>query len=87
MRDDLLILTDEIVDEVALASAAVDIRFSFGTGSIPVFRQIATHLAAVRGSSAIAVDGVGHLIYYHPDAAAAHIRDQSKSKETSTRRR
>jgi pimeloyl-ACP methyl ester carboxylesterase len=74
VRDDLLLLTREVVDEAALASAAVDIRFSFGTGSLPVFRQIAARLAAVRGTREIAVDGVGHLIYHHPDAAAAHIR-------------
>lgn len=74
VRDDLPILTQEILDEGELASAAVDIRFSFGTGSMPVFRRIATRLAAVRGTSAIAVGGVGHLIYYHPEAAAAHIR-------------
>ena len=80
VRDDLPILTQEVVDEGALASAAVDIRFLFGTGSMPVFRQIATHLAALRGSSAIAVDGVGHLIYYHPDAAAAHIRAQAQTE-------
>ncbi len=74
VRDDLLILTHEVVDEGQLARAAADIRFLHGTESMPVFRRIASHLAAVRGASAIAVDGVGHLVYYQPDAAAGLIR-------------
>ncbi len=71
MRDDVLILTQERVDEAELASTDVDIRFSFGTESMPVLRAIATHLATVRGTRPIAVEGVGHVIYYDPDAAAA----------------
>jgi len=77
VRDDLLILTQERVDEAELASAGVDIRFSFGTESMPVFRVIAAHLAAVRSTRPIAVEGVGHVIYYDPDAAAAHLRTQA----------
>ena len=77
MRDDLLILTQERVDEAELASADVDIRFSYGTESMPVFRAIATHLAAVRNARPIAVEGVGHVMYYDPDAAAAHLRAQA----------
>lgn len=76
VRDDLL-LTRERVDEAELASADVDIRFSFGTESMPVFRMIAAHLAAVRSEHPVAVEGVGHVIYYHPDAAAAHLRAQA----------
>ena len=74
VRDDLLILTRERVDEAELASANVDMRFSFGTESMAVFRAIAAHLAAVRGTRPIAVEGAGHLIYYDPDAAAALLR-------------
>jgi pimeloyl-ACP methyl ester carboxylesterase len=77
VRDDLLILTQERVDEAELASAVVDIGFSFGTESMPVFRAIATELAAVRNARPIAVEGVGHVIYYDPDAAAAHLRAQA----------
>ncbi|HSW43734.1 MAG TPA: hypothetical protein VLM76_14650 [Patescibacteria group bacterium] len=61
------------VDEVELASSDVDIRFSFGTKSMPLFRAIATRLAAVRNASPIAVEGVGHLVQYDPDLAAAHL--------------
>lgn len=74
MRDDLAVLTWERVDETELASADLDIRFLFGTESLPVFRAIATRLAAVRNASPIAVEGAGHLVHYDPDLAAAHLR-------------
>jgi len=77
IRDDLLVLTRERVDEAALAATDVDIRLSFGTRSMPVMRAIATHLAAARGTRPVAVQGVGHLIYYDPDAAAAHLRAEA----------
>ena len=77
VRDDLPILTRELVDERDLASAAVDIRFSFGTRSLPIFQEISTHLAAVRNEAPDAIDGVGHLIHYDADAAAAYIRSRS----------
>jgi hypothetical protein len=87
MRDDLLILTRERVDEAQLASANVDIRFSFGTESLPVLGAIATHLAAVRNARPIAVEGVGHVIYYDPDAAAAHLRAQAGDRSDGRERR
>ena len=77
--DDVPILTRELVDEKELATAPVDIRFSFGTASLPIFREIATHLAAVRNAAPDAIDGAGHLMVYLPDAAAAYIRTQSGS--------
>jgi pimeloyl-ACP methyl ester carboxylesterase len=80
VRDDMLLLTRERVDEIELASADVDIRFSFGTESMPVFRVIATQLAAVRNGRPVAVEGVGHVIYYAPDAAAAYLRDQADDR-------
>ena len=75
--DDVPILSRELVDEVELATAAVDIRFSFGTASLPIFREIATHLASVRHAAPDAIDGAGHLMKYLPDAAAAYVRTQS----------
>ena len=75
--DDVPILTRELVDERDLATAPVDIRFSFGTASLPIFREIATHLAAVRNAAPDALDGVGHGMIYHPEAAGAYIRAQS----------
>jgi len=75
--DDIPILTAELVEEAELASATVDIRFSFGTKTRPIFRDIAVHLAAVRNATPDVLDGVGHFLYYHPDVAAAYVRAQS----------
>lgn len=72
--DDVPILTRELVVEEELATAPVDIRFSFGTASLPIFRQIATLLASVRKAVPDAIGGVGHEMKYLPDAAAAYIR-------------
>ena len=72
--DDIPILSQELVDEAQLATAAVDIRFSFGAASLPIFREIATHLASVRDDVPDAIEGAGHLMKYLPDAAAAYIR-------------
>lgn len=74
VRDDLAVLVRERVDEAGLASADVDIRFSFGTESMPIFRAITTRLAAARHARPIAVESAGHLIHYDPDLAAAHLR-------------
>lgn len=80
VRDDIPILTRELVDEAELASATVYIRLSFGTMSQRIFADISTHLAAVRKTVPDRIDGVGHSIYYHPDAAAAYIRSQKGSR-------
>ncbi len=73
VRDDIAILTRELVDEGELASSTVDIRFSYGTNTLSIFREICTYLAAVRGTTPDAINGVGHSIYYHPDEAAEYI--------------
>jgi hypothetical protein len=70
-------LTREPVDEDELASAPLDIRFSYGSASLPIFRQISTHLAEVRGGTPDRLDGVGHLAFYHPDAMASYILSQA----------
>jgi pimeloyl-ACP methyl ester carboxylesterase len=75
--DDVPILSRELVDEAELATAAVDIRFSFGTASLPIFREIATHLASVRSAAPDTIDGAGHLMKHLPDATASYIRTQS----------
>jgi pimeloyl-ACP methyl ester carboxylesterase len=76
LRDDIPNLTAELVDEAELAAAAADIRFSFGARTRPIFRSIAEHLAAVRNTTPEVLDGVGHFLYYHPEAAAAYVRAQ-----------
>ena len=67
-------VTAERIDEADLASAAVDIRFAFGTRTRPIFREVTLHLAAVRDTTPHIVRQVGHVILYQPDAAAAYIR-------------
>jgi pimeloyl-ACP methyl ester carboxylesterase len=66
-------LTREPVDEGELASSPVDIRFSYGSASLPIFRRISTHLAEVCGSTPNRLDGVGHLAFYHADVMASYI--------------
>jgi pimeloyl-ACP methyl ester carboxylesterase len=76
-RDDIPILTAELLDEAEMAAATVEIRFSFGTETRPIFRDIADHLAAIRGTTPDVLEGVGHFLYYHPDAVASYVRAQS----------
>jgi hypothetical protein len=71
--DDIPILTRETVDETALAASPVDFRFAYGTASLPIFREIVTYLAAVRGGASDEIEGVGHGLVYHSGAAAAYI--------------
>ncbi len=73
VRDDVPILTFELVDEAELRAAEVDIRFAFGSRTTPGFREIATQLAAIRGATPDVIEGVSHSIHYWPDAAAAYI--------------
>ena len=79
VRDDIPIVTRELVDEEQLASATVDIRFSYGANTLPVFREISAFLAGLRGATPDAIEGVGHSIYYHPEAAARYIRSQGEA--------
>ena len=73
IRDDVAILTAEDVDEAALAASPVDLRFSYGTDSLDVFRDIVTHLATMRGTVPDLIEGVGHSLYLHAAEAAAYI--------------
>lgn len=73
VRDDIPILTAEGVDEASLAATPVDVRLSYGSETNAIFRDIAVRLAAVRGGVPEVIDGVGHAIYLHPDAAATYL--------------
>jgi pimeloyl-ACP methyl ester carboxylesterase len=77
VRDDVPFLTAESVDESALASCPVDVCFSSGSETMAVFRDIAVHLAAVRGAAPDVIDGVGHAIYLDPEQAATYIDGHS----------
>jgi pimeloyl-ACP methyl ester carboxylesterase len=74
VRDDIPIITREVLDERRLASTSADIRFSYGAESVPLFRDITAHLSAVKGTVADRIEGVGHAIYFHPASAAAYIQ-------------
>ena len=73
VRDDVAIMTDEILDEAALAASPVEVRFAHGTRSPSVFRTIAEHLDAVRGRTPDVIEGAGHALYLEPDLAASRI--------------
>jgi hypothetical protein len=73
IRGDLA-LTSEVVDEEAVASCPVDLRFAYGTRSLPIFRDITTRLAALRGANPDPLPGSGHGLFYHPEAAVAYVR-------------
>lgn len=77
VRDDVPILTAERVDRAALAAAAVEIRFSHGTRSSPIFHDIATSLAGARGAVPDVIDGVAHACYLEPDRMAAYISEHA----------
>ena len=73
LRDDIPLLTTEQPDDAAIAALGVDVRFSYGTASPPIFQEIAEDLAAVRGEVPDVLEGVGHSLYHYPDEAAEYI--------------
>jgi pimeloyl-ACP methyl ester carboxylesterase len=73
IRGDLL-LTRETFDLEAVGDCSTNLRFAYGTASLPVFRGIATHLAACREETPDALEGLGHGVFYHPDPTAQYIR-------------
>jgi hypothetical protein len=66
-------LTLEEVDEAELASARLVVRFAFGDASLPIFREITTRLAAIRGDVPDRIEKVGHSAYYNAEAIASYI--------------
>ena len=77
-------LTRELVDEADLAAVGVDLRFGYGTASLPVFREITERLAALAGETVDRIDGVGHASYYSPAVIAAYILDHSADTRPET---
>ena len=70
IRGDLA-LTAEGVDLEEVAACPARLRFSYGTASLPIFRDIARTLAASRHEDPDALEGLGHSIFHHPDVAAS----------------
>jgi len=71
IRDDLP-CTQETIDPAVLRASDRDIRFAFGTGSSPVFREIAETLADPVQPDAIT--GAAHLAYLTPGPIVDYIR-------------
>lgn len=81
VRDDVPLITADDVDETALAATSVDIHFAYGSRSAPLFRDIATRLAAVRGDVPDVIEGAGHALYLAPDPTAAYV--QARARESA----
>lgn len=67
-------LTGEVVDLKTVGDCPAHLRFAYGTASLAVFRGITTRLAATRQDLPDPLEGMGHSVYYHPDATAGYVR-------------
>jgi pimeloyl-ACP methyl ester carboxylesterase len=67
-------LTGEAFDPQEIASCPVNLRFSHGTASLPIFEDITETLAEFRGETPDTLDGLGHSVFYYPDAVARYLQ-------------
>ncbi|MGD2043038.1 MAG: alpha/beta hydrolase [Acidimicrobiia bacterium] len=72
IRGDML-LTGETFEPDEVASCPTNLRFSYGTASIPIFRSIAETLAAQRDEQPDVLHGVSHGLFLHPDEATQYV--------------
>ena len=72
IRGDLPI-TREHFDLEAVANCQTNLRFAYGSTSHPVFHGITAELAASRSQTPDRLEGLGHLVYHHPDSTASYI--------------
>ena len=72
IRGDLPI-TREHFDREAVADCQTNLRFAYGSASLPVFHGIAAELAASRSQTPDRLEGLGHLVYHHPETTASYI--------------
>ena len=73
IRGDLPLTADINVTSLVDVACPVNLRFSHGTASLPIFGDIARNLAAMRGEEPDALEGLGHGICYHPDQAVQYV--------------
>lgn len=66
-------LTGERFDYDEVADCPTNLRFSYGTASLPIFRGIAEALAALRNEQPDVLDGVSHGLFLHPDEVTQYI--------------
>ncbi|WP_155852896.1 alpha/beta fold hydrolase [Arthrobacter sp. H14] len=69
----------ETPDEAALAALDVDVRVVCGTSAVPVFRDIAARLAAIRGTVLDFIPRTHHHLYFRADATAAYIQERASA--------
>jgi len=79
IRGDLPI-TQEHFDLKAVAGCQTNLRFAYGSASHPVFHGITAELAASRSQTPDRLEGVGHLVFHHPEATASYILDSFGSE-------
>lgn len=72
IRGDLPI-TREHFDRKAVADCQTNLRFAYGSASHPVFHGITAELAASRSQTPDRLEGLGHLIFHHPETTASYI--------------
>ncbi len=72
LLDDIPILTFESAEEAALAAAPADIRFSFGSKTIPAMREQNHAPCCGPGTAPDVIDDIGHFLYYYPDTVAGY---------------
>jgi pimeloyl-ACP methyl ester carboxylesterase len=66
-------LTGEHFDYDEVADCPINLRFSYGTSSLPIFRSIAKALAELRNEQPDMLDGVSHGLFLHPEEATQYI--------------
>ncbi len=66
-------LTGERFDSDEVANCPTNLRFSYGTASLPIFRAITESLAAYRNDQPDVLEGVSHGIFLHPNQATQYI--------------
>lgn len=67
----------EMADGAAVANSPVEVRIASGTAGHTVFHEVATVLAAMRGTMLDVVPGAGHSLHYSPEAMANYIRERA----------
>lgn len=67
-------LTSERFDPRAVADCPLELHFSYGTASLPIFAEISGNLAAFRDETPDVLSGVGHNMFYHPEEAVQYVR-------------
>jgi pimeloyl-ACP methyl ester carboxylesterase len=78
--DDLAFLSREVFAGPEIRDTEVDIRFTIGADSHPIFGEVARRLSEVSGRDApIVAPGISHELQRFPEGGSAHIRRMLQS--------